>query len=76
MPGRVPRVRAEEVLRALGRDGWVVSRHSGSHAILRHPTKSGRVVIPMHRAKTLKVGTMASILAQARLTPEEFEELL
>jgi predicted RNA binding protein YcfA (HicA-like mRNA interferase family) len=76
MPGRVPRVTADEVLRALSRDGWSVTRQSGAHAILRHPTKPGRVVVPIHRGRTLKIGTMSSILTQAGLTPDEFGRLL
>ena len=76
MHGRVPRVTAAEALRALNRDGWSVTRQSGSHAILRRPTKPGRVVVPIHRGTTLRVGTMASILAQAGLTPDEFGRLL
>lgn len=73
---RLPRVTSDEVLRALARDGWFISRQSGSHAVLRHPTRRGRVVVPRHRGKTLKLATIASILEQAGLSAEEFRELL
>lgn len=43
---------------------------------LRHPNKSGRVIVPIHRGKDLKPGTLASILDDAGLTPEEFRRLL
>jgi predicted RNA binding protein YcfA (HicA-like mRNA interferase family) len=74
VPDGTPRATAAEVLRALARDGWTVSRQSGAHAVLRHPTKPGRVVVPVHRG-TLKLGTMASILAQAGLSPDDFGRL-
>lgn len=76
MAHRLPRATAEEVLRALRRDGWFVSRHSGAHVILHHPTKRGRVTVPAHRGKTLKLATVASIIEQAALTVAEFRELL
>lgn len=76
MAERLPRASAEEVLRVLGRDGWFVARQSGSHLVLRHDTKPGRVVVPRHRGRTLKLATMASILDQAGLSPEGFRRLL
>lgn len=66
--------RAIEVLRVLARDGWEVTRQSGSPAVLRHPTKPGRVVVPRH-VGTIKVGLMAGILKQAGLTAEDFRRL-
>ena len=73
----LPRVTSEKALRALHRDGWFVSRQLGSHAILRHPEKSGRVVVPRHgAAKTLRLGTLAAIIESAGLSTEEFWELL
>ncbi len=58
----IPRATATEVLRVLGRDGWVVDRRSGSHVILKHNAKKGLVIVAMHK--------------QAELTPEEFWRLL
>lgn len=76
MAARLPRVTAEQTLRALRRDGWFLSRQSGSHAMLRRPEREGRVTVPLHRGRTLKLGTIASIIEQAGLTTEEFLELL
>jgi predicted RNA binding protein YcfA (HicA-like mRNA interferase family) len=61
-------------MRAPARDEWTISRQSGSHAVPRHPTKPGRVVVPVHRG-TLQLGTTASILAQAGLSPDDFGRL-
>jgi predicted RNA binding protein YcfA (HicA-like mRNA interferase family) len=76
MPPRLPRTTADEVLRALHRDGWFESRQSGSHVILRHPAKAGRITVPRHVRKTLKLATIASIIQQAGLTRDEFVRLL
>ena len=76
MDGKLPRVTAQQMLGALGRDGWLVSRQSGSHAILRHPVKRGRVVVPRHPGRVLKVGTVAAILTQAQISADEFRRLL
>jgi predicted RNA binding protein YcfA (HicA-like mRNA interferase family) len=53
--------------------GFVHRRTSGSHAVFRHA--DGRVVVvPMHG--TVKRGTLASILRQAKITAEEFRSLI
>ncbi|MBI2942147.1 MAG: type II toxin-antitoxin system HicA family toxin [Chloroflexi bacterium] len=67
---------ATEVLRALHRDGWLDRRQEGSHVILRHPGKTGRVIVPLHKGKILKLATIDSILEDAGLTPDEFRRLL
>ncbi|MGH2616883.1 MAG: type II toxin-antitoxin system HicA family toxin [Thermomicrobiales bacterium] len=73
----LPRVTADAVLRALGRDGWFISRQSGSHVILRHPDKSVRVVVPRHGGgKTLRLGTLAAILESASLMADELRRLI
>ncbi|MDP9372912.1 MAG: type II toxin-antitoxin system HicA family toxin [Chloroflexota bacterium] len=76
MSARLPRVTGTEVLRALERAGWQRVHQVGSHIHLRHPQQPGRVTIPIHRGKTLKLNTLASILKQAGLTPAEFSDLL
>ncbi len=54
---RLPRVTATELLRALRRDGWTLDHQTGSHMILIHPSKPGRVSMPFHRG-TMKTGTI------------------
>lgn len=73
---RLPRLTATELLRALQRDGWQVTRQRGSHMILRHPTKRGRVIVANHPGETIPLGTLRAILAQASLTTEELRALL
>jgi len=73
---RNPRVTAKVVLRALRFDGWEVVRTAGSHQHLKHPSKPGLVTVPVHSGETLYPALLRSILRQADLTPDEFEELL
>ena len=75
MPRR-PRVTARALLRALRRDGWYEHAQVGSHVQLKHPTKPGRVTIPVHAGETLQPWLLASILRQAGLTAEDLGKLL
>jgi len=61
------------VLRALLRNGFVIDHTTGSHYVLIR--EKLRVTIPYHN-RDLKRGTLASIIAQAGLTVEEFVDLL
>ena len=75
MPGRLPRITADEVLRALLRDGWYVERQR-AHVILAHLSKPGTVVVPRLKGKTLRLGTLGQIIDAAGLTVDEFRRLL
>ncbi|MBI4333032.1 MAG: type II toxin-antitoxin system HicA family toxin [Chloroflexi bacterium] len=76
MSPKLPRVTASEALRALMHDGWYRDHQTGAHLYLLHPTKSGRVTLPMHSSRTLRLGTIASILEEAGLSVDEFRRLL
>ena len=69
---KLPRVSGAEIVRALERLGFVRLRQSGSHAILRRESKG--CVVPMHAE--VKVGTLAGVLRQAEVSPEEFTNAL
>jgi len=58
---------ARQVIAALEADGWVRVKATGSHQQFKHPTKPGRVTVPMHGTKDLKRGTLASIERQSGL---------
>lgn len=77
MNRRLPALRAKEVIRALERADFVVSRTSGSHCRLIHSSDPARkVTVPVHSSTDLKRGTLRGIIAQAGLTVAEFLELL
>lgn len=73
---KVPSLPYTEVLRALQRDGWILVRQRGSHLRLQKRTATGilKLTVPTHRP--LKRSTLAHVLKDARLTTEEFLELL
>jgi predicted RNA binding protein YcfA (HicA-like mRNA interferase family) len=76
MTDRLPSLRPREIIRALERAGFVVSRTSGSHSRLIHPSDPTRkVTVPVHN-RDIKRGTLRAIIAQAGLTLEEFQKLL
>jgi len=81
---KLPRVRASEVIGVLERLGFVQVRQRGSHVILKKQlVQEGEgqkvievgCVVPLHR-KIIAVGTLKSILNQARVSVEEFLENL
>lgn len=76
MTPRLPRITARDLLRALQRDGWQAVRQSGSHVVLHHPGKPGRVVVANHPGTVLALKTLQSILDDAGLSAEELSELL
>ncbi|OLP15613.1 hypothetical protein BST81_25405 [Leptolyngbya sp. 'hensonii'] len=75
---KLPRISGSEAVKALGRMGFYLDRQTGSHAVLKKPLVNeseepcGEVVcvVPLHRE--LKTGTLAGVLKQAQVNPEEF----
>ncbi|QHG18908.1 type II toxin-antitoxin system HicA family toxin [Nostoc sp. ATCC 53789] len=69
---RLPRISGNEAIRALERLGFIQTRQTGSHIVLKKATLDGEIVcvVPVHRE--LKVGTLSGVLKQAKVTPEEF----
>jgi len=63
-----------DVRAALERIGFVFSRQTGSHMILRRDDPYARVVIPDH--KRLRPGTLRRIIADAGLTIVQFARLI
>lgn len=59
-------MRAKELESIILRDGWYLVKQVGSHKQYKHPEKTGKVTIPMHKGDVDK-GTANSILKQAGL---------
>jgi predicted RNA binding protein YcfA (HicA-like mRNA interferase family) len=68
----IPSLSYTEILHALERAGWQVSRQRGSHIRLTRFTEGRlkKLTIPAHRP--VKRSTLAKIIKQAELTLEEF----
>jgi predicted RNA binding protein YcfA (HicA-like mRNA interferase family) len=67
----LPRCTGREVVRALEKLGSTVVVQRGSHLQLKHPTRGGRVTVPVHAGETLGPGLRRSIVSQAGLSPDE-----
>ncbi len=65
---KLPRVSGGEAVRALERLGFSVVRQRGSHIIMRRGASG--CVVPNHRE--MKIGTLAGVLRQAGVSPEQF----
>ncbi|AEM47116.1 YcfA family protein [Acidithiobacillus ferrivorans SS3] len=65
---KLPHVAGATVVRALERLGFTKIRQSGSHVIMRRGSKG--CVVPMHNE--IKIGTLAGVLRQADISPDEF----
>ena len=63
-------MKIRDVLARLDKDGWTLIRVTGSHWILKHPVKSGIVVVAGHPGKDIAPGTLKSVSRQAGLDLE------
>jgi predicted RNA binding protein YcfA (HicA-like mRNA interferase family) len=70
------RVTAPQVIHALERAGFVLSRSRGGHRIYRHPSSGRRVTVAYHAGRIIPPGTLANILREAGISREEFISLL
>ena len=71
MSPKLPRITAKQLVSALKRLGFYEHTQRGNHLTLKHPEKSGRVVIPMHSGEIIKLGTLKHILQQADISIKE-----
>jgi len=72
----LPILKPKDVVGALQSAGFYIHHQRGSHArLLCHAKPEARVTIPMYN-KELPPKTLRAIIHQARLTVEEFIELL
>ena len=59
-------MKVKDLLKELKKDGWLTKEQKGSHLQLIHPTKKGKVTLPIHGGDIPK-GTLNAILKQAGL---------
>lgn len=64
---KLPRVSGQDVIDALRRLGFDAVRQRGSHVVMRRGDSG--CVVPLH--DELKVGTLAGLLRQAQVAPED-----
>lgn len=73
MTDKLPILSGREVIRALGKLGYVVNDQKGNHIHLRHPIRRP-LTVPNHQE--IARGTLRIIIKDADLTVEQFLELL
>lgn len=69
---KLPHLSGAEIQRAFEKLGFNKIRQNGSHVIMKRESRG--CVIPMH--KEVKIGTLAGILRQAEVAPEDFLKVL
>lgn len=72
---RLPQVKPRELIRALVRAGFEKTDQIGSHVILVDAKRDLQTSVPVHPGDVGR-GLLKKILKQARLTEDEFRELL
>ena len=75
MSERLPRVTASQLIRAIEKHGFRLSRQTGGHRIYKN-AEGRRVTVPYHEGRTLHPKVLKSIMADADLTPEQLRVLL
>jgi predicted RNA binding protein YcfA (HicA-like mRNA interferase family) len=60
-------MKVRDVIKMIEEDGWYLVTTRGSHRQYKHPTKTGRVTIAGNLSHDIAIGTLNSILKQARL---------
>ena len=73
---RLRGVTTREVIRALGQDGFLLRRQTGSHRIYRHPD-GRKVTVSFHRpGQTFRIGTLRRMIQdQAQWTAADLRRL-
>lgn len=71
MPRRLTPCSPDRLIKALKSAGWREDRQSGSHKIFERNQGDSLVVVPYHRGRDIPAGTLANILKQAGLTPDD-----
>ena len=60
-------MKSAELVRLLKKDGWFAMRQSGSHIIMKHPSKKGQIVCPYHGSQEIGKGLEKKIKKDAGL---------
>lgn len=64
-------MKSSELVKLLKKDGWFVVRQAGSHMILEHPIKRGKVVCPFHSSQEVGKGLAIKILKDAGIIKKD-----
>lgn len=73
---KLPVVTARDVIRVAERVGFEFDRQRGSHAVYRRASDQRRIVVPVHKGRDLKPGTLRGIIEDMGITVDEFLAML
>jgi predicted RNA binding protein YcfA (HicA-like mRNA interferase family) len=73
---KLPSVTAREVIRVAEKLGFAFDRQRGSHAVYLRSADHRRLVIPVHKGRDLKPGTLRGLIDDMGVSVEEFADLL
>jgi predicted RNA binding protein YcfA (HicA-like mRNA interferase family) len=73
MAQKLPRLKAEEIVHILARDGFVLISQRGSHQKWHNPDTGKQVIVPVHKGKELPTGTLESIVIGSGIPETEFQ---
>jgi predicted RNA binding protein YcfA (HicA-like mRNA interferase family) len=75
MKEKLPRLNADQAIKAIEQIGFSLVRQSGSHKIYKN-FKGIRITIPYHKGKILHPKIVKSIIKDAQLTIADIQKLL
>ena len=73
---KLPSVPARDVIRVAEKIGFAFDRQKGSHAVYLRAVDHRRLVIPIHKGRDLKPGTLRGLMDDMGLSVKEFAALL
>jgi predicted RNA binding protein YcfA (HicA-like mRNA interferase family) len=73
---KVPNLNYDIVIKALQRDGWVVIRQRGSHVRLQKHIRDEVIKLTVPAHKPVKRSTLSHILKHARISVDEFLDII
>ncbi len=74
---KLPQVAGHRVVKVLQKVGYEFHHQKGSHiTLVKTSERSKRIVVPIHKSKSLGKGLLHTILKDAGLTVDQFKELL
>lgn len=72
MAQKLPRLKADEIVKILQQHGFVLISQRGSHQKWRNQDTGKQVIVPYHKGKQLPLGTLKSIIEGSGIPEEEF----
>ena len=73
---KLPVVPGRDCVRIAEKLGFEFDRQKGSHAVYIRSSDKRRIVIPIHKGRDLKPGTLRGLIDDMGLSVEEFAAML